>query len=92
MTSFTTSQGPGQISSKVSLGLDGVVPVGGKTSPVTCHLAQSKSVRIQTILLACACTHMIAVGLWLAILQDGTVRTVGESEDLELSDLGRVAS
>jgi hypothetical protein len=29
---------------------------------------------------------MIAVGLWLAILQDGTAGTVGELEDLELSD------
>ena len=35
---------------------------------------------------------MIAVGLWLAILQDGTARIIGESEDLELSDLGWVAS
>lgn len=35
---------------------------------------------------------MIAVGLRLEILQDGSAGTVGEPEDLELADLGRVAS
>jgi hypothetical protein len=33
---------------------------------------------------------MIVVGLWLVILQDETAGTVCESEDVELSDLGRV--
>jgi len=35
---------------------------------------------------------MIAVGLGLEILPDGSAGTVSEPEGLELSDLGRVAS
>lgn len=38
MISVTTSQGPGQISSKAYLALDVVVRVGGKTSLVLRHL------------------------------------------------------
>jgi hypothetical protein len=70
--SYTTSQGPGRISTRESSG--------------------AKLVQIQIILPAYACTHMIAVGLWLAVLYDGSAGTVDDLEGLGLSNYGRVVS